>query len=186
MAVYLSVLFVFLIAQMAALLILSLPLPTLLRNCIVKVYDKFLYKSSQVKTILVVMNFIVLSLFLDSYKRANVKLPLSDSGIPLQPELLVTKAYHQRNVYISGFILYYMICIPFMIRLISKVVKVTSKRATSTVSEDTVMITALKSKLDGKIKSLEVLQKQYENKKRFVDQHKFSQGTEDIATKKEK
>lgn len=79
-----------------------------------------------------------------------------------------------------------MICIPFMIRLISKVVKVTSKRAPSTGSEDTVMVSALKSKLDGKIKSLEVLQKQYENKKAFVDNFKFSQVTEDIATKKEK
>ena len=187
MAIYLSILFVLLVAQMGVLLILSLPLPTLLRNVIVKVYDNFLAKSSQIKTILVVLNCIVLSLFVDSYKRSNVKLPLSDTGLPLDPKLLVTKAYHQRNVYISGFILYYMICIPFMIRLISKVAKVSSseRKAAAKADEDE-MIAALKSKLDSKVKSLEVLEKQYENKKKFVDSVKFSSTKEDDVTKKNK
>ncbi|XBW35333.1 hypothetical protein QEN19_000899 [Hanseniaspora menglaensis] len=185
MAVYMSILFFLLMSQMAVLLVLSLPLPTILRNCISKLYNNYLSKSSQVKTALIVLNCIVLSLFLDSYKRANLQLPKREHGLPVQPDLIVTKAYHQRNVYISGFILYYMICIPFMIRLISKVAKLNSTSMTLKSDEDE-MIIALKSKLDSKIKSLEVLEKQYKNKKQFVDEQKFGNITEDLSVKKDK
>ncbi|KAL6934825.1 uncharacterized protein HGUI_02515 [Hanseniaspora guilliermondii] len=188
MAVYLSILFGLLVLQVITLLILSLPLPTLLRRAIVKIYDQFLFKSSQVKTVLLVVNILVVSLFVDSYKRASVPLPKTENGLMLQPEILATKAYHQRNVYISGFILYSMIAIPIMLGLITRVTKLSSEISTYKTSaknenedEDLKM---LKQKLDSKVKSLEILEKQYSNKKQFVDDHKLGKDTKDSLSKK--
>lgn len=188
MAVYLSILFGLLVLQVASLLVLSLPLPTLLRKAIVKLYDQFLYKSSQVKTILLVVNILVISLFVDSYKRASVPLPKTENGLMLQPEILATKAYHQRNVYISGFILYSMVAIPIMLGLITRVTKLSSEISTyktgaadENEDEDLKM---LKQKLDSKIKSLEILEKQYSNRKSFVDEHKLGADQKDSLFKK--
>lgn len=190
MAVYLTILFGLLVLQMTSLLILSLPLPTLLRKVVVKLYDQFLFKSSQVKTVLLVINVLVISLFVDSYKRASVPLPKTENGLMLQPEILATKAYHQRNVYISGFILYYMIVIPVMLGLITKVTKLSTEISTyksniAEEKEENEDIKALKQKLDSKIKSLEVLEKQYANRKSFVDEQKLDKDTNNTAAKKE-
>ena len=190
MAVYLTILFGLLVLQMTSLLILSLPLPTLLRKVVVKLYDQFLFKSSQVKTVLLVINVLVISLFVDSYKRASVPLPKTENGLMLQPEILATKSYHQRNVYISGFILYSMIVIPVMLGLITKVTKLSTEISTykSNIAEEREEnedIKALKQKLDSKIKSLEVLEKQYANRKSFVDEQKLDKDTNNTAAKKE-
>ena len=190
MAVYLTILFGLLVLQMTSLLILSLPLPTLLRKVVVKLYDQFLFKSSQVKTVLLVINVLVISLFVDSYKRASVPLPKTENGLMLQPEILATKAYHQRNVYISGFILYSMIVIPVMLGLITKVTKLSTEISTyksniAEEKEENEDIKALKQKLDSKIKSLEVLEKQYANRKSFVDEQKLDKDTNNTAAKKE-
>lgn len=186
MAVYLSILFGLLVLQVITLLILSLPLPTLLRRTIVKIYDQFLFKSSQVKTVLLVVNILVVSLFVDSYKRASVPLPKTENGLMLQPEILATKAYHQRNVYISGFILYSMIAIPIMLGLITRVTKLSSEISTykTSAKNENEDLKMLKQKLDSKVKSLEILEKQYSNKKQFVDDHKLGKDTKDSLSKK--
>ncbi|GMM40512.1 Yet1 protein [Hanseniaspora uvarum] len=189
MAVYLTILFGLLVLQLTSLLILSLPLPTLLRRALVKIYDQFLFKSSQVKTILIVVNILVVSLFVDSYKRASVPLPKTENGLMLQPEILATKAYHQRNVYISGFILYSMIVIPIMLGLITKVTKLSTEISTYKTKanddkEEDEELKALKQKLNSKIKSFEVLEKQYANRKSFVDEHKLSVDKKDSLSKK--
>ncbi|KAF0276303.1 hypothetical protein FOG50_02828 [Hanseniaspora uvarum] len=189
MAVYLTILFGLLVLQLTSLLILSLPLPTLLRRALVKIYDQFLFKSSQVKTILIVVNILVVSLFVDSYKRASVPLPKTENGLMLQPEILATKAYHQRNVYISGFILYSMIVIPIMLGLITKVTKLSTEISTYKTKanddkEEDEELKALKQKLNSKIKSFEVLEKQYANRKSFVDEHNLGVDKKDSLSKK--
>lgn len=68
---------------------------------------------------------LVFLLFIDSWKRAQVLVGSGQLGENGHPSLqaLASKAYNQRNVYISGFILFFTLLIPMLHRLNVNLVK---------------------------------------------------------------
>lgn len=145
MSVYFQLLFLVLTIEILILFILILPLPIKIRKTIYSYYEKII-KNSTIKTILLMSSIIVGMLFIDSYKRSRytVTLPhhksqqhhhLSENDIDIATtplETLVTRAYNQRNVYISGFILYFGFCIITIMNLIKKIINLSDKGTTTT------------------------------------------------------
>ncbi|KAL6950027.1 hypothetical protein ACO0QE_000697 [Hanseniaspora vineae] len=177
MSLYLTLLFLLLVTEMAILFVLLMPLPHMVRKRIGYMYNN-LKASSQMKTVLVVFSILVSSLFADSIKRGSRPLPLDRNLVT--PDMLATKAYHQRNIYISGFILYFGLCIPIVMGVIAKLVKyeetlkihtgVAQRTAENDKIEYEKVDKALMAELKEKRASLVALQKQLDNKNAFIDE----------------
>lgn len=128
-------------------------------------------------------------LFVDSWKRAQVKVSLyhhkrygqedSDPAAVTPIQALASRAYNQRNVYISGFILYFMVCIPTVMTIVRRLVKYQNlinedkqahkndpKKGTPVEDKD---IDELEEKLKSKETSLQGLQTQVRNLEEFFD-----------------
>lgn len=133
MSVYLSVLFALLTTEMACLFVLVLPLHYKIRRGLVSTYDRFM-SYTQVKTVLWIVSGIVGLLFVDSWKRSRISVFLhhhqatsgvdpDGAGAVTPVQALASRAYNQRNIYISGFILYFLFCIPTVISVVRRLVK---------------------------------------------------------------
>ena len=138
MSIYFTLLFVFLILEMGILFFIVLPLPNRIRKLVYNTWTK-LSNKQEYRTVSYILWVIVGLLFIDSWKRANIPIHLyfhsnrgdntinrlgnnfEDSVTSIQG--LATRAYNQRNVYISGFILYFMIVIPSIMTLIRRLIK---------------------------------------------------------------
>lgn len=110
---------------MVSMFILVLPLHFQIRKKIVVGWEKLL-KGTQFRTVVTILSGLVLLLFVDSWKRANIPVVSGSSATQNATsslKVLTTRAYNQRNVYISGFILYFMICIPVLLNLLTRLVK---------------------------------------------------------------
>lgn len=119
-------LFTILTGEMSFLSLIVLPLPLVVRRVIYNHMFLQLVNSMRFRTIAVVGGMIVSLLLVDSWKRANIKVnPYSyeqdHSTTPIQ--ILATRAYNQRNVYLSGFILYFGICIATVMIIIGKIIR---------------------------------------------------------------
>ncbi|CCD23165.1 Yet2p NDAI_0B01310 [Naumovozyma dairenensis CBS 421] len=127
MSIYLLIIFFSLIMEMTILFILVLPLPFSIRRLFFSLFERAT-KSMQVRTISSIFGLLVSFLFYDSRKRSMVHvLTYQDdvSGQNVTPiHALASRAYHQRNMYLSGFILYFGVCIATVMTILGKLVKV--------------------------------------------------------------
>lgn len=188
MSIYFATLFALLTIEMAILFIVVLPLPHRLRRMIYKMYYKW-SSNSQFKTVYYIFGGLVGLLFVDSWKRAQVKVSLyhhkryseddSDPSAVTPIQALASRAYNQRNVYISGFILYFMICIPTVMTIVRRLNKYQTlineqneknpKKAHAEKLVEDKEINELKEKLRAKDVSLQGLQKQVKNLEEYFD-----------------
>ncbi|SCV03711.1 LAME_0H12618g1_1 [Lachancea meyersii CBS 8951] len=133
MSVYLSVLFALLTFEMACLFMLVLPLHYKIRKMMVTSYYRIM-SYTQVKTVIAIVAGLVALLFVDSWKRSQMSVFLHHHqftsgadpnavGNVTPVQALASRAYNQRNIYISGFILYFAFCIPTVISVVRRLVK---------------------------------------------------------------
>lgn len=190
---------------MAVLCFIVLPLPHKIRKLIYGVWEKMSSKQ-EYRTVIYILWVIVGLLFIDSWKRANIPIHTPghpSSGEPLDTlkssdpvtsiQVFATRAYNQRNVYISGFILYFMVVIPSIMTLIKRLIKyqeLINKKKTEDNEADT-MITGdkdldqLRSQLKQREASLIGLKKQVSNFENHWDESvKVEITKEDTEVKK--
>lgn len=177
MSVYFTLLFCLLIFEMSFIFILVLPLPFRIRKSVVAVYDRAIV-NTQSKTAIGILIFLVTLLFVESQKRANTNVllphhPAAESnpnGIT-STESLATRAYNQRNMYISGFILYFSICIPTIMSIVRKLVKyeIQIRAKNEKVGSDCEEYNDLKKLLKEKEASLMALKTQMSNLEKSFD-----------------
>lgn len=157
MGVYLAVLFSLLVIEMAILFILVLPLPQCMRRWLYIRYS-IISTNKKFRTYMVGIMIFVGLLFIDSWKRSQIKVStyrnqknpyIINSVTPV--DALASRAYNQRNVYISGFIIYFYICILTVMSILRRIVEWNDKMK---AGDD-----ILKEKLRRKQKYLEELQK---------------------------
>lgn len=132
MSLYLSSLFGLLTLEMAILFLVVLPLPFKVRRKVYSVYYKWT-SNRKVQTVVYIFATLVSILFFDSWRRAQFKVRLyhyqrqsediDDNSVITPTQALASRAYNQRNVYISGFILYFLICIPAIFSIIRRLIK---------------------------------------------------------------
>ncbi|CCF58801.1 hypothetical protein KAFR_0F02040 [Kazachstania africana CBS 2517] len=181
MSLYFTLLFALLTTQMAILFVLVLPLPNKMRKMCYNMWEIASMKQ-EFKVIIVMLNILVGLLFVDSWKRAHV--PIRHKGVndldsTLSMQGLASRAYNQRNVYISGFILYFMAGIPTVLSIVRRLIKYQdlinektkkgSSKEAALVSDDK-EIAKLQEELRKKDVSLEGLKKQIENLENFYDE----------------
>ncbi|AJS70220.1 Yet2p [Saccharomyces cerevisiae YJM681] len=157
MGVYLAVLFSLLVIEMAILFILVLPLPQRMRRWLYIRYS-IISTNKKFRTYMVGIMIFVGLLFIDSWKRSQIRVStyrnqknpyIINNVIPV--DALASRAYNQRNVYISGFIIYFYICILTVMSILRRIVEWNDKMK---AGDD-----ILKEKLRRKQKYLEELQK---------------------------
>ena len=157
MGVYLAVLFSLLVIEMAILFILVLPLPQRMRRWLYIRYS-IISTNKKFRTYMVGIMIFVGLLFIDSWKRSQIKVStyrnqknpyIINSVTPV--DALASRAYNQRNAYISGFIIYFYICILTVMSILRRIVEWNDKMK---AGDD-----ILKEKLRRKQKYLEELQK---------------------------
>ncbi|EHN01474.1 Yet1p [Saccharomyces cerevisiae x Saccharomyces kudriavzevii VIN7] len=175
---------------MVMLFIFVLPLPFRIRRGIFSTYNQLTAKQ-QIKTIIFITGCLVGLLFIDSWKRSQIHVSLyhhdnsgamgSSAVTPIQA--LASRAYNQRNMYISGFILYFSICIPTVMSIVKRLVKYhglineqkkqkltkTSSKAEK-ASKEAANYAKLQEELKKKQISLEGLQKQVKNLEKYFDE----------------
>lgn len=128
MSIYFTTLFVILTFEMALLFFIVLPLPFRIRKVMYKTYFQ-LTSNYQFKTVVYIFGGIISLLFIDSWKKGKIPVSMYHHVNGDEPELntstqvLATRAFNQRNVYISGFILYFLIGIPTVFSIVRRLVK---------------------------------------------------------------
>ncbi|EJS42870.1 yet1p [Saccharomyces arboricola H-6] len=190
MSLYFTTLFLLLTIEMVMLFIFVLPLPFRIRRGIFSTYNQLTAKQ-QVKTIIFIIGCLVGLLFIDSWKRSQIRVSLyhhdnsgtmgSSAVTPIQA--LASRAYNQRNMYISGFILYFSICIPTVMSIVKRLVKyqglineqkkkkvANNSEKAKKASEEAADFAKLQEQLKKKQISLEGLQKQVKNLEKYFDE----------------
>lgn len=189
MSLYLPLLFSLLVLEMAILFVLVLPLPNRIRKGFCATFNN-LMKTQQFKTVVVILSIIVGLLFVDSWQRAQIPVSLYrhkrydreadiENSSVTSIQVLASRAYNQRNVYISGFILYFMVGIPTVMSIVRRLVKyqdlinaqkkgeiASTSSVSDTVDDET---KKLQDELKLKETSLVGLKKQIENLNKFYD-----------------
>ena len=189
MSLYFTTLFLLLTVEMVMLFIFVLPLPFRIRMGIFSTYNQLTAKQ-QIKTIIFITGCLVGLLFIDSWKRSQIRVSLyhndnsgsigSSAVTPIQA--LASRAYNQRNMYISGFILYFSICIPTVMSIVKRLVKyqglineqekqkLNKPSSNSKKDSNEADSTKLQEELRKKQISLEGLQKQVKNLEKYFDE----------------
>ncbi|AJS81133.1 AHL_G0041060.mRNA.1.CDS.1 [Saccharomyces cerevisiae] len=129
MGVYLAALFSLLVIEMSILFVLVLPLPQRMRRWLYLRYS-IVSSNKKFRTYMVGIMVFVGLLFIDSWKRSQIKVStyrdqknpyVINSVTPV--DALASRAYNQRNVYISGFIIYFCICILTVMSILRRIVE---------------------------------------------------------------
>ena len=189
MSLYFTTLFLLLTVEMVMLFIFVLPLPFRIRRGIFSTYNQLTAKQ-QIKTIIFITGCLVGLLFIDSWKRSQIRVSLyhndnsgsigSSAVTPIQA--LASRAYNQRNMYISGFILYFSICIPTVMSIVKRLVKyqglineqekqkLNKPSSNSKKDSNEADSTKLQEELRKKQISLEGLQKQVKKLEKYFDE----------------
>lgn len=200
MSLYFTLLFAFLILEMGILFFVVLPLPNRIRKLVYNIWNK-LSNKQEYRTVSYILWVIVGLLFIDSWKRANVPTHLhfrssrgdndaSGPGSTLDDPVtsiqgFATRAYNQRNVYISGFILYFMVVIPSIMSLIKRLIKyqdlIDKKNAGKSEELDKLQtgdkdLDELRDQLRRRQISLDGLRKQISNYEKHFDESVRSNG----------
>ncbi|CAN3372143.1 endoplasmic reticulum transmembrane protein 1 [Diutina rugosa] len=127
MSLQMSIVFATLLTQMAFLLLLVTPLPFAIRTKIVD-FTFFLQKNKHYRTF--VAFFVVLMSLqvadcvqkLQRFQKTNNPYFAQDANKPLSYDQLASKFYAQRNLYISGAVLYLTIAIYTVVTIVRKLV----------------------------------------------------------------
>ena len=158
-----------------------------------------LSEKQEVRTVVVIMSIIVGMLFVDSWKRANVKVNLYGHGegpegsVATSLQALAGRAYNQRNVYISGFILYYMIGIVTVLSIVRRLVKYkdlinaeskAGENKSSKKVEQDEEIAELEKQLAAKEADLEAMRRQVENLEKHFDESNLPPATKEGVDEK--
>ncbi|EGW30645.1 uncharacterized protein SPAPADRAFT_56637 [Spathaspora passalidarum NRRL Y-27907] len=177
MSLQMSLVFCTMIAQMIILLVLVLPLPQVVRQQIVSLAQ--VCQNSQNFKVGVIFSLMLMTLqFLDCLKRLHrysgaVDNPYFDSSNnhhyehSLSYDQLASKFYAQRNLYLSGAILYLMLAIATVLAIVKKMV---SKEAEYRELAATANDTSLKSKQEQE--EIEKLQQLIDKKQLDIDTFK--------------
>ncbi|AGO10547.1 AaceriABR095Cp [[Ashbya] aceris (nom. inval.)] len=186
MSMYLTLLFLVLILEMSVLFVLVLPLPFRIRKLFVRSYDK-LQVLGQLRTVAVILYGLVGMLFLDSWwraQRATQRFAEGTSQDPLNTGLqaFATKTYNERNLYISGFIMYFSICIPTVVNILKSLIRHYELGAVA-AGDDSEEVKLLRQELKGKQASLAALRSQKKNLEAHFDSSTET-GSQDTAAKK--
>lgn len=182
MSLQMSLVFCTMVGQMAILFILVLPLPHVIRQKIVDI--TFTIQKSQNFKVLVVFSFALMALqFMDCIKRLHRYSGYSDNPyfegsvgsmvhhvaqpISLNYDQLASKFYAQRNLYLSGAILYLQMAIATVVTIVRKMVvkeaeyrKLISGASRGTTKEEDEEITRLKHAIELKQLDIDTLKKQ--------------------------
>jgi phosphatidylglycerophosphate synthase len=154
-----SLLFAALTIQMVALTFLVLPLPLKIRRPLLNVYIR-ISESREFKTVYYITNILVLLLFIDSFQKV-IKLKTDDGELKstynLNNDRIVKVFYNQRNLYISGIIVFFSIAIPTVFQIIRRLVKYQELKLENKKAEDPIL---LKKKIEALTKDLEAFKKQ--------------------------
>lgn len=205
MSLYFTALFAVLTFEMIVLFTIVLPLPYRMRKFLYNSYYKWT-TSKQFQTVYYIFGVIVGLLFVDSWKRAQVKVSLyhhrkysednSDPAAVTPIQALASRAYNQRNVYISGFILYFMVCIPTVMTIVRRLIKYENlireeqaglpKGAKPRRPVEDRDIDALEEKLKNREASLKGLRKQVKNLEDYFDRQNDEKALEKADEKVKK
>lgn len=170
---YLNILFALLVFEMSLLFLLVLPLPFRIRRMIVDIFERIL-KFPQLKTITSIGYVLVGILFLDSWKRTYsvsfrntfpVGKALSEDRMTATTQEYVSRTYNQRNLYLSGFLLYFNVCIPTVVNILRSMIRHKEQNCKSikTAGSNSKKLMALRKELSEKEVSLEAMRKQKAN-----------------------
>ncbi|AMD20871.1 HDR129Cp [Eremothecium sinecaudum] len=165
MSMYLTILFGLLVTEMSLLFVLVLPLPFTVRRSVVRSFEQ-LMAMPQLKTIAIIGYVLVGMMFVDSWKRAGfVGWRETENLGHVRPSKTIqeytTRAYNQRNLYLSGFVLYFNLCIPTVINILHSLVKHEElSRSGSKTAAESEKMKQLRKELAQKEASLEALKKQ--------------------------
>lgn len=159
MSIHMTLLFVYLTIQMIALLFLVLPLPYKIRKPLFSIYIK-VSESKEFKTVYYIINGLVLLLFIDSFSKV-VRLKSDVNGYKstynLNSDKIVRVFYNERNLYISGIIIFFSIAIPTVFQIIRRLIKYQELKDFSKEPQDP---TELQNELARLDKDLEAFKKQ--------------------------
>lgn len=161
------------------LFVIVLPLPNRLRKFMYQGWHQIM-SNHQSRTVVWILMALVALLFVDSWKRANVRVIKQaetgpqdgyDAAPPVSTQALATKAYNQRNVYISGFILYFWGGIATVMSLLRRFIKYDDlleqqKKGPNAANE---RAAELRKVLESRNRDLEVLRKQVKNAEAHYD-----------------
>lgn len=165
-----TLVFVTLVSEMAILLLLVLPLPHLVRRKFIGTID-VLQKNQNVKVGIIFFTVILGLQFVDCVNRLQkmdfIKNPYyaSSNGM-LNNEQLASKFYSQRNLYLSGAVLYLELAIYSVITIVRKLVLKETKLRAGNDDGEVEKYTEL---VKLREKDIEVLRKQIDGIQREYD-----------------
>ncbi|EMG47496.1 YET1 Endoplasmic reticulum transmembrane protein 1 [Candida maltosa Xu316] len=174
MSLQMSIVFCTLIVQMVILLTLVLPLPYVVRKKIVDV--TFTLQKNQNFRVGVVFSIVLMSLQLfDCIQRLNkyADSELNKNFPGIDYDRLASKFYSQRNLYLSGAILYLMIAIQTVITIVRKMVlkeKIFRESNKKPVTDDeATAVEKLKHLIELKQQDIDTLKKQISGLQKAYD-----------------
>lgn len=173
-----SIIFGALIGEMGVLIVLLLPLPFVVRSNIVHVLEA-VQKSQNFKVGAVFLVLLLGLQFMDCLNRLK-RLHGLDSPYyttnagSLSYDQLATKFYSQRNLYLTGFVLYLILAIFTVTTIVKKLVKKEGEFrklvAEHANKDNTSEVRELEQAIEKKERDLEVLKKQIAGLQRSYDE----------------
>lgn len=133
---------------MLAVAILVFPLPLTLRRYLFKIYER-LWAVVEVRTIIRVISLLVGILFADAL-RSTFKFDTSKRSYQLGSETMARRFYAQRNLYITGAIIFLTLAIPSVFTIVRRLIKYEELKIQS---KDPKVIEARVKELTTKLKS---------------------------------
>lgn len=158
---------------------LVLPLPNKIRKISFHAWQKMINNQTS-RTIGAILAIIVGLLFIDSWKRANlpVKTLHNDETGEQSLQLLASRAYNQRNVYISGFILYFMVAIATVMSVVARLVKYQDMETAAPDEKLVKQLEVKEAEITVLTKKLTELEIKYEKELKAEEKDKVSKKTD--------
>ncbi|EER35263.1 conserved hypothetical protein [Candida tropicalis MYA-3404] len=171
MSLQMSLAFCTLIGPMAILLTLVLPLPYVVRQKIVDI--TFALQKNQNFRVGVVFSIVLMGMqLLDCVQRLRKYADIENPNFPgIDYDRLASKFYSQRNLYLSGAILYLQVAIGTVVTIVRKMVlkeKLFRQSKTNTV-DDAAEVEKLKHLIELKQQDIDVFKKQVANLQKAYD-----------------
>ncbi|CAH6723138.1 endoplasmic reticulum transmembrane protein 1 [[Candida] jaroonii] len=188
MSIQMNLVFITLCVEMATLFMMVLPLPHILRRKFIHLIE-ILQKSQNFKVGLIFFTIILGLQFMDCVNRLNrldyLRTPYftmsnMSSNTMLTNDQLASKFYSQRNLYLSGAVLYLELAIYTVIthlkKLVAKEDKLRSLNVKQTFASEDEEVAKYKQLIEAKEKDISVMKKQIEGIQRSYDELNPSSG----------
>lgn len=172
MGLQMSLVFVCLLTQMVSLVILLVPWPHVVRRNVIAMVDRLVKLPNfrvfvAVETVLLILQFIDC---LNRLKRFNNKM----QSLLFTSDLLATKFYSQRNLYLSGAVLFLNIALFTVVlivrKLISKEAEFRKIKASKGPVDEKAEVDKYEQLIAKKQKDIEILKKQIDGLQRAYSQ----------------